>query len=112
MIDSLLEHVEAARARPRPGGVRSRARRATELVTLHRQSLFDVQGNLAAAVAGLVSLAEEFPTRLPGAPADDEETSPRAAGEHGPLRDAGVHRGAAPLGYLDFLGLQAEAPLR
>jgi UDP-N-acetylglucosamine 2-epimerase (non-hydrolysing) len=105
MIDSLLQHVDRARAgtpwkqfEVEPGSY--------GLVTLHRQSLFDTPGRLAAAADGLIALVQEVEILFPLHPrtaARLEET-----GDAQRLRDAGVHL-APPLGYLDFLGLEAEA---
>lgn len=105
MIDSLLEHVEAARAR-RAWEAFAVERGHYALVTLHRQSLFQVPGRLVAAVEGLAGLASEFPLVFPVHP---RTMNTLANGGHDRvLRDAGVVL-APPLGYLDFLGLQADA---
>ena len=105
MIDSLLEHVDRAReGRPwerfgvEPGGY--------GLVTLHRQSLFDVPERLTAAAEGLAALAAEFPLIFPVHPRTMKTLT--GSGDERRLRGAGVAL-APPLGYLDFLGLQAEA---
>lgn len=105
MIDSLLAHVERARAgKPwerfgvEPG--------AYGLVTLHRPALVDNEGRLAAVVDGLVALAIESPVVFPVHPRTHARLE--AGGGEARLRDAGVHV-SPPLGYLDFLGLEAEA---
>jgi UDP-N-acetylglucosamine 2-epimerase (non-hydrolysing) len=105
MIDSLLAHVEAARALTPwselglvPGGY--------ALVTLHRPALVDEPLLLAATVEGLVTLAAECPLVFP--------VHPRTRGHlielgyEAKLVTAGVILGP-PVGYLAFLGLQAEA---
>ena len=105
MIDSLLAHVEAAKeARPweelgvEPGGY--------GLVTLHRPSLVDDPGLLERTVEQLIELARAFPVVFP--------VHPRTLGHIAVARDrrrpgaSGVTT-TEPLGYLAFLGLQAEA---
>ena len=106
MIDSLLEHLDTARARRsweqfglEPGGY--------ALVTLHRPALVDDPAKLAAVTDGLIALAATAPVALPGAPADARATSKRPA-TTARLRDAGV-LATEPLGYLDFLCLEADA---
>ena len=96
MIDSLLAHVDTARARRPweplgvdPGGY--------GLLTLHRPALVDDSELLATTLDALEELAREAPlvfpvhprTRLPREP-DGVVVTP-------------------PLGYLDFLGLEVEA---
>jgi UDP-N-acetylglucosamine 2-epimerase (non-hydrolysing) len=104
MIDSLLEHVETARAGRtwssfgvEPGGY--------GLVTLHRPELVDEPGLLRAAVEALVELAGAVPLVFPVHPRTVERLA--AAG----LRDALARSVilAKPLGYLEFLGLETEA---
>jgi UDP-N-acetylglucosamine 2-epimerase (non-hydrolysing) len=105
MIDSLLAHVEAARAgRPwdafglEPGGY--------GLVTLHRPALVDDGELLRAVVEALVDLAGTYPLVFPVHP----RTVDRLAGAG--LRDVLERTNVfvtKPLGYLEFLGLEAEA---
>ena len=105
MIDSLLEHVEAARAaRPydalgvEPGGY--------GLVTLHRPALVDDPDVLRATVEALIELAEDTPLVFPVHPRTVERLA-RVG-----LTDALEHSRVSltrPLGYLEFLGLEAEA---
>ena len=105
MIDSLLAHVERARtAAPwERFGVEPRG---YGLVTLHRPALVDVPERLAAVTDGLIALAAERPVVFPVHP---RTHAGLAAGDaEARLRDAGVHV-SPPLGYLDFLGLEAEA---
>jgi UDP-N-acetylglucosamine 2-epimerase (non-hydrolysing) len=105
MIDSLLEHVEAARAaKPwealglEPGGY--------GLVTLHRPALVDDSELLRATVTELVSLADDTPLVFPVHPRTVERLA--AAGLTAVLERSGVSL-TRPLGYLEFLGLEAEA---
>ena len=96
MIDSLLAHVEAARAHA-PWERFALEPRGYGLVTLHRPALVDDPEVLATAVDALEELARTAPlvfpvhprTRLPRTPENVVVTE--------------------PLGYLDFLGLEAEA---
>jgi UDP-N-acetylglucosamine 2-epimerase (non-hydrolysing) len=101
MIDSLVEHTEAARAAEpwrtlglEPGGF--------GLVTLHRPALVDDPAVLRETVAALSALADEQPIVFPVHPRTrlrldelDLDTSRLVV--------------TRPLGYLDFLGLEAEA---
>jgi UDP-N-acetylglucosamine 2-epimerase (non-hydrolysing) len=105
MIDSLLSHVEAARAAEpwrelgvEPGGY--------SLVTLHRPALVDEPTLLAGTVAGLRELARTRPVVFPVHPRTQAQLE--ALGHDGPLRSAGVVL-TGPLGYLAFLALEAEA---
>jgi UDP-N-acetylglucosamine 2-epimerase (non-hydrolysing) len=105
MIDSLRRFESAARVRAgwRKHGL---SEHGYVLVTLHRPSNVDDQARLAAVVDGLCSLAERAPAVLPMHPRT------RARLEEGPalerLEAAGV-RCVDPVGYLDFLSLQAGA---
>lgn len=105
MIDSLLAHVERARAeRPwetlgvEPGGY--------GLVTLHRPALADDPDLLRATVDALAQLATETPLVFP--------VHPRTRRR---LEDLGLAtaldptriRLSEPLGYLTFLGLESAA---
>jgi UDP-N-acetylglucosamine 2-epimerase (non-hydrolysing) len=99
MIDSLLAHVDAARAAEpwrafgvEPGGY--------GLLTLHRPALVDDPELLREAADALVALAEHAPLVFP--------VHPRTHERLGAMRLPGVHL-TAPLGYLEFLGLEAEA---
>lgn len=105
MIDSLLQHVDRARE-GRPWEDFGVERRGYGLVTLHRQSLFDLPGRLTAATDGLSALASGFPLVFPVHPRT-MKTLTESGGERR-LLNAGVVL-TPPLGYLDFLGLQAEA---
>ena len=78
------------------------------LVTLHRPALVDDHDRLAATVEGLIALAQTVPVVFPVHPRT------RARLEHqglvARLGAAGVGV-VPPLGYLAFLGLEAEAQL-
>jgi len=104
MIDSLLEHVDAARARRpweryglEPGGY--------GLVTLHRPALVDDASLLRAAAERLSLLSREVHLVFP--------VHPRTRGRLERLRLDGFPGPRLvltdPLGYHDFLGLEAEA---
>lgn len=105
MIDSLLAHLDAARARcpwlaldVQPG--------AYALVTLHRPSLVDDPELLAGTIRALVELAEELPVVFPIHP----RTRARLESS-GLARNLGPSRVVMtePLSYLAFIGLEAEA---
>jgi UDP-N-acetylglucosamine 2-epimerase (non-hydrolysing) len=102
MIDSLYEHVTRAReAAPwtRLGVEPGRY----ALVTLHRPALVDDDELLAATMAQLADLAEHAPVVFPVHP----RTRARLQGL-GHVATAGLLL-TEPLGYLDFVGLEAEA---
>lgn len=105
MIDSLLAHVQAAReARPwtkmglKPGRY--------GLVTLHRPALVDDPILLTQTVGALVALAREYPLVFPVHPRTRERLAASSLGHD--LASVGVLL-TEPLGYLEFLGLEAEA---
>lgn len=105
MIDSLVEHVEAARARE-PWRRFDAEVGAFVLVTLHRPALVDDDVLLAETVRALVDLAEGGRVIFPVHPRTLRGLERLAL--HGTLDAAGV-RVCEPLGYLDFLGLEATA---
>ena len=105
MIDSLFTFLERARGLEpwkafdaEPGGY--------GLVTLHRPSLVDDDEALHLTATALADLSETTPIVFPVHP----RTAARlgASGDARLLEDAGV-RIVGPVGYLDFVGLQAEA---
>jgi UDP-N-acetylglucosamine 2-epimerase (non-hydrolysing) len=105
MIDSLLEHVQRARERRpwqqlgvEPGGY--------GLITFHRPELVDDSALLTATISRLVELAESHPVVFPIHPRT--WTRIVAFGLERALSSSRVIV-CDPLGYLDFLGLQAEA---
>lgn len=101
MIDSLLAHVDAARAAApwerlgvAPGGY--------GLVTLHRPALVDDSQRLRETADSLSELARETPIVFP--------VHPRTQARLEALDvDTSALVLTPPLGYLDFLGLEAEA---
>jgi UDP-N-acetylglucosamine 2-epimerase (non-hydrolysing) len=105
MIDSLLAHVDAARAR-RPWQAYGVEHREYALVTLHRPSLVDEPQLLRATVDELIQLAETIPLVFPVHPRT--RSSLGALGQEERLARSRVAV-TPPLGYLEFLGLEAEA---
>ena len=105
MIDSLRRCEPTARALKAWTAV-GVEERAYVLVTLHRPSNVDDPERLAAIVGGLVELAGHTPVVFPVHP----RTRARLAGDGGltRLEAAGV-RCIDPVGYLEFLSLQAGA---
>lgn len=99
MIDSLLEHLEAARARA-PWAQFGLEPTGYGLLTLHRPALVDDLDLLRETVASLVELAEYVPLVFPVHP----RTHARLRG----LQIDGIHL-TPPLGYLDFVGLESAA---
>jgi UDP-N-acetylglucosamine 2-epimerase (non-hydrolysing) len=106
MIDSLLHYLPAALARE-PWRALDVEPGAFALVTLHRPSLVDDPELLTRTIDALLRLAARLPVVFPVHP----RTSTR-------LADAGIRREelsasglrlCEPLGYLDFLGLEAKA---
>jgi len=105
MIDSLLAHLESARARA-PWSELGLEPRSYGLVTLHRPALVDDSTLLAATVDGLVALAGDYPVIFPVHPRTRDRLA--AGGHDRRLERAGVVL-SGPLGYLAFLGLEAES---
>jgi UDP-N-acetylglucosamine 2-epimerase (non-hydrolysing) len=105
MIDSLLAHLEAARAAA-PWEALGVEPRTYGLVTLHRPALVDDERLLRETVDALVAVAEIGPVVFPAHP----RTAARLTefGVTDRLAQSGVSI-TPPLGYLDFLGLEAEA---
>jgi UDP-N-acetylglucosamine 2-epimerase (non-hydrolysing) len=101
MIDSLLEHVEAARAAA-PWSALGVEPRGYGLVTLHRPALVDDPALLRETVDALRALAAEQPIVFPVHPRTQARLADLAIDTDGLVL-------TAPLGYLDFLGLEAEA---
>jgi UDP-N-acetylglucosamine 2-epimerase (non-hydrolysing) len=99
MIDSLFEHLEEAKAR-RPWERYGLEPHAYGLVTLHRPALVDDPALLESVLVALEDLAGRIPLVFP--------VHPRTAERIGE-RPPGALRVAEPLGYHDFLGLEAEA---
>ena len=106
MIDSVFRHLPAAKERQpwRPLGIEPGH---FALVTLHRPALVDDLDLLGRVVESLVVLAKKVPVVFPLHP----RTSVRLATagvDLEKLREHGLLT-CPPLGYLDFLGLEAEA---
>src|SRR5439155_21604093 len=105
MIASLLRHIEAARA-AKPWERFGVEPGSFALVTLHRPELVDDPELLAAAVEALVELAAQIDVVFPVHP----RTRRRLAESHLERKlDAPGLRLTGPCGYLDFLGLEADA---
>jgi UDP-N-acetylglucosamine 2-epimerase (non-hydrolysing) len=105
MIDELVRRLPAARALRAPGQYGVEGRRYA-LATLHRAGNVDVPERLAELVRGLERVARELPVLFPVHPRTRQRMS--AAGlEPG----GGKVRLLDPLGYLEMLGLMAEAAL-
>jgi UDP-N-acetylglucosamine 2-epimerase (non-hydrolysing) len=104
MIDSLLSHLERARAAAplealglRPG--------AFGVLTLHRPSNVDDAGRLGRLFAVLEEIHAELPIVFPVHPRTRASIESRLGGR-APRLDL-----VEPLGYLEFLGLMAQARL-
>jgi UDP-N-acetylglucosamine 2-epimerase (non-hydrolysing) len=101
MIDTVLEHVEDAKGRA-PWSELGLEAGEYGLVTLHRPALVDDPQVLAETVAALNALAETLPLVFP--------VHPRT---HARLEETGLSLGRVlftpPLGYREFLGLEACA---
>jgi len=102
MVDSLLRHLPAARARPLPQGL---VPGGYGVVTLHRAANVDDPAALAALLEGITGAARHLPLAWPLHP----RTRARMAG-FGLAAPSQVTM-LPPLRYLDFLGLLAQARL-
>jgi UDP-N-acetylglucosamine 2-epimerase (non-hydrolysing) len=105
MIDSLYGHLEAARKK-RPWKKLGLEAGAYGIVTLHRPELVEDDGRLQSTVKALVRLAQVFPLVFPAHPRTRKRLT--ALDLDRELERGGV-ASVAPLGYLDFLGLEAQA---
>jgi len=106
MIDSLFRHLPAALARE-PWAAAGVEPERFGLVTLHRPALVDDAELLERTIDALRELANRFPLVFPVHPRTEARLG--AAGVHADwLRGHGVML-CPPLGYLDFLGLEAKA---
>ncbi|MEP6812258.1 MAG: UDP-N-acetylglucosamine 2-epimerase (non-hydrolyzing) [Actinomycetota bacterium] len=99
MIDSLVAHVEEAKA-AEPWRTFGLERGEYGLVTLHRPGLVDEPQLLQATVEALTQLATAMPLVFP--------VHPRTRARLGDVSTQGLHL-TPPLGYHDFLGLEACA---
>ena len=105
MIDSLMQHIDAAKAAA-PWTAFGAAAGAYGLVTLHRPSLVDDPKLLGEAVASLADLGDVARLIFPVHPRTRAHL--QQLGLDSVLEHANVAL-ADPLGYLDFLGLEAGA---
>ena len=105
MIDSVFDHVDAARARA-PWESFGFEPRTYVLVTLHRPTLVDSDALLTRTVRALDHLAETMPVIFPAHPRTRATLA--RLGLDKSIEREGIHV-CEPLGYLDFLGLEAEA---
>ena len=99
MIDSLVTHLDEAKARE-PWQMFGLERGAYGLVTLHRPALVDDAPLLQATIEALTQLATTVPLVFP--------VHPRTRARLDRVSAPGLHL-APPLGYHDFLGLEACA---
>jgi UDP-N-acetylglucosamine 2-epimerase (non-hydrolysing) len=105
MIDTLLAHVDAARRRE-PWAKWNLGPRGYGLVTLHRPALVDNPELLTSTVHQLISLAVNVPVIFPIHPRTLDRLA--ALSLDAALTGSNVML-TEPLGYDDFLGLEAEA---
>jgi UDP-N-acetylglucosamine 2-epimerase (non-hydrolysing) len=108
MIDSLLRHLPAAVARE-PWASLGVKPDDFALITLHRPALVDDEDRLRRTVEGLAELGRCVPVVFPVHP----RTKARLAslGVDSDWLPGTAVKLCSPLGYLDFLGLQARAAL-
>jgi UDP-N-acetylglucosamine 2-epimerase (non-hydrolysing) len=102
MVDTLLANLERARARPVLGDLGLTAGEYG-LITLHRPANVDDPEVLDHLLGALEVVARDLPLVFPVHPRARARIEARAAG--GPIRLVD------PLGYLDFVALQASARL-
>jgi UDP-N-acetylglucosamine 2-epimerase (non-hydrolysing) len=105
MIDSLLRHVDRARA-AEPWLTFGLTRGQYALVTLHRPALVDDEQRLRATAAELIGLATKFAIAFTVHPRTRERL--RASRLEQELSAGGVTL-LPPLGYTEFLGLESGA---
>jgi len=106
MIDSLLAHLPHALSRT-PWKQLGLAENEFALVTLHRPALVDNRKLLGETMAGLHELGRALPVIFPVHP----RTRARIEELDAPGQKDGTVMLVEPLGYLDFLGLEAQARL-
>ena len=106
MIDTLLRHRERARERRAPGrfGV---SPGGYAILTLHRPRNVDRPSVLAGILEAVCELSRELPVIFPVHPRTRKAI--RSGGLEDRLALAPALRSVEPLGYLDFLGLMADA---
>lgn len=100
MVDTLLANLQRAQERPVLESLGLEPRQYG-LVTLHRPSNVDDSRQLAALVSALGRIGQEMPLVFP--------VHPRTAASMAALGPTGGLRTVEPLGYLDFIALQASA---
>jgi UDP-N-acetylglucosamine 2-epimerase (non-hydrolysing) len=108
MIDTLMKHREAAAALEVPARYGLEAG-GYALATLHRPSNVDDPATLRAMVEVLEGTARHLPVVFPVHPRTEARL--REAGLDGRLRENPAINALAPIGYLEFLGLMADARL-
>ncbi len=102
MVDTLLANIDRARERP----ILSKlgiAAHAYGLVTLHRPGNVDDPETLKRLLGALAELGRECPLIYP--------VHPRSAAQLAGLTSGGNIRLIEPLGYLDFIALEAQAAI-
>ena len=100
MVDTLLANLPRAKARGLPPGLELEPGRYG-VITMHRPANVDDQGVLAPLIEALGLIGQECPLVFP--------VHPRTRAQLGPVPE-GI-RLVPPMGYLDFLALQASARL-
>jgi UDP-N-acetylglucosamine 2-epimerase (non-hydrolysing) len=106
MIDSVFAHLPLALARE-PWSRFGVDEGDFALVTLHRPALVDDGDRLRAVTEALISLAQELPVIFPVHPRTQSRLD--GIGFRREALDSSGLRVRAPLGYLDFLALEAKA---
>jgi UDP-N-acetylglucosamine 2-epimerase (non-hydrolysing) len=106
MIDSVLRYLPAAIAR-RPWLNLGVEPNAYALVTLHRPALVDDPHLLHRTMKALGELAHRLPIVFPAHPRTEARLLEAGLDPEG-LRESGITF-SSPLGYLDFLALEAKA---
>ncbi len=101
MVDTLLEHVEEARRKKLPMGLREKG---YAVVTLHRPSNVDDEERLKGLLGALDAVAERMPVVFPAHPRTRAKLE-----EFGLARNGGKWFVVEPMGYLSFLGLVAHS---
>ncbi|MHB8419253.1 MAG: non-hydrolyzing UDP-N-acetylglucosamine 2-epimerase [Myxococcales bacterium] len=104
MIDSLLEHLPAARRRAAPAGLGLEPKRYA-LLTLHRPANVDDPNVLGRLMEAIAEIAAEVPVVFPIHPRTRKRLSEFSISPPERLRLTD------PLGYLDFLALTDAAAL-
>ena len=102
MVDTLLANLDRARARDVPARLGLLAG-GYGVVTMHRPANVDDPALLARLVGALEEVAREVPLVFP--------VHPRTRGQLEAHRTSSGLQFLDPLGYLDFVGLQADAAI-